>query len=128
MAHRSRRVTQLLVVSAVAFAILAPAAASAQERGDEPRCFIRETGTPDVPIDFDEIKNETGVPIICEVTSHGGAGGGVGNESGGGVGAVGRIDAGAGAAAAGGSATPMPLLLVAGAGLVGSVARRLRRQ
>lgn len=131
MALNAQRLIRLLLLGAVGCVMLAPSAAGAQEwHSRDPECFIQETGMPDVPIPFDEIdevRSETDVPILCNVDSTA-SGGGVGNESGGGgVGAVGRIDAGAGATAAAGSVTALPWLLAAGAGVAGSVLRRRRR-
>jgi hypothetical protein len=131
MTGSAARTIRLVLLGALGVVALVPAGAGAQDWPDDgPQCVIAETGMPDVPIPFDEIDEvavESGAAIRCSVASHGAGGGGVGNESGGGgVGAVGRIDAGAGATAAG-SATSLPWMLVAGAGVAGSVLRRRRR-
>lgn len=108
-----RSMTRLLFLAAVAFGVLVPTQALAQDAPDK-GCFITDTET---------VTSETPVPCVVD---DGGVGGTDGGDAGG-VGGVNRIDAGVGATAAVAGGPSMAWLLAAGAGVAGSVLRRRRR-
>lgn len=119
---------RLLLLLTLAFGVLAPAQAWAQDEGDTGRCFGTDTETAggDDGASGGEVSTETGP--VCAADDDGGDETTGGQDDDGGIGGVGRIDAGAGATAVADSASLLPWLLAAGAGVTGSVLRRRRRE
>lgn len=117
-------IVRLMLGASLAFAVLAPAQAWAGHGG----CVISDTDTADHD-GISGVTPETSDPCIDYERGAGSVGksGGAGDSGGAGIGGVGRIDAGAGATAATGSASLLPWVLLAGAGAMGSVLRRRRR-